>query len=224
MTTITVMDVRLTSSAAEAADHAGDWIARRLRDAVRRRGAAALALSGGSTAPALIAAIVAHGAPWEAVTVWQVDERVAPDLDADRNANQLAELPSAATVRPMPVTSTDLRRAARRYGATLPERFDVVHLGVGPDGHTASWPPGDPVIDSDRPVDLVGEYMGRRRMTLTPAVVNDARARLVFVTGRSKARVVAAWLRGDDSAPISRVRQWRTVVILDRDAASRLPT
>ena len=50
----------------------------------------------------------------------------------------------------MPVTAADLDAAAADYAAELPDRFDVVHLGMGPDGHTASWPPGDPVIDSTR--------------------------------------------------------------------------
>ena len=116
----------------------------------------------------MLAALAWCVVPWEAVDVWQVDERVAPDGHPDRNANQLAGLPGRHHL--MPVTARDLRRAAARYAATLPERFDVVHLGMGPDGHTASWPPGDPVVDSDRPVDLCGEFNGRVRMTLTPPV------------------------------------------------------
>lgn len=218
------MDVRFAGSQAEAAEHAGEWLARRLREAVRRRGSASVAFSGGSTAPALIASTVAHSVPWAQVTVWQVDERLAPDGHPDRNANQLAILPDEATVKLMPVTAKDLRRAAARYAAGLPDRFDVVHLGVGDDGHTASWPPDDPVIDSTRPVELCGEYQGHVRMTLTPIVVNDARHRLVFVTGKSKARVMADWLLGDTTMPICRVRHWRTVVVLDKAAASRLPT
>jgi 6-phosphogluconolactonase/glucosamine-6-phosphate isomerase/deaminase len=218
------VDVRLTDSADEAADHAGYWLARRLRDAVRRRGAATVAFSGGTTAPALLTATVEHGVPWEHVTVWQVDERVAPDGHPDRNANHLAVLPKDATVKLMPVTSKDLRRASARYAAGLPDRFDVVELGVGPDGHTASWPPGDPVIDSPRPVDLCEEYQGRVRMTLTPKVVNDARQRLVLVTGKSKAKVIAEWLHGETAAPIGRIRQLSTVVVLDKAAASQLPT
>lgn len=217
------MDVRLTESPAEAATNAGGWIAHRLRDAIRRRGTATLALSGGSTAPSLLRAVGRQDVPWDRVTVWQVDERVAPDGDADRNVNALSMLPDAVTVKPMPVTSKDLRRAATRYGESLPERFDIVHLGVGADGHTASWPPNDPVIDSTRPVDLSREYQGRIRMTITPRVVNAARRRLVYVTGKRKGPVITDWLNGGRSAPISRVRKSDTVVVLDPGASSGLP-
>ncbi len=200
---------------------AAAWIARRLTDAVRRRGGASLAVSGGSTAPAMLEALAAIALPWDVVTVWQVDERVAPDGHRDRNALQLAGFP--AHVRAMPVTSLDLRAAARRYAATLPERFDVVHLGIGDDGHTASWPPGDAVVDSERLVELTGEFNGRRRMTLTPPVVNGARARLVLVTGAAKAAVVARWLRRDPSLPIDRVRRTGTIVVVDPAAGADLP-
>lgn len=205
-----------------ASDDAAAWIARQLRGAVRRRGTAAIAVSGGSTAPALFAALATHPVPWDDVAVWQVDERVAPDGHPDRNAEQLAALPARA--RPMPVTSSDLRAAARRYAATLPDRFDVVHLGLGPDGHTASWPPGDDeVVDSARPVEVTGDFNGRRRMTLTPPVVNAARARLVLATGVGKAEMVERWLLRDRTIPIDRVRRSGTIAFLDPGAAGRLP-
>jgi 6-phosphogluconolactonase/glucosamine-6-phosphate isomerase/deaminase len=106
----------------------------------------------------------------------------------------------------------------------LPDRFDVVHLGVGDDGHTASWPPGDPVADSDEPVSLSGQYNGFVRMTLTPRVVNAARHRLVLATGEAKASPISQWLLGDASLPIQRVRRTETVVVLDRAAAALLPS
>jgi 6-phosphogluconolactonase/glucosamine-6-phosphate isomerase/deaminase len=208
------------------ADPAG-WMAgsmaRRLRAAAGRSGRAVLAVSGGSTAPPMLDALAAHDVPWDAVDLWQVDERVAPDGHPDRNANQLAGFPGRHHL--MPVTAKDLRRAAARYAATLPPRFDVIHLGMGPDGHTASWPPGDPVIDSERPVDLCGEFNGWVRMTLTPQVVNAARARIVLITGGDKASAVAAWLKQHPLAarlPISQVRRSGTVVVLDSAAASQL--
>ncbi len=200
---------------------AGAWIARRMRAAVRRRGSATLALSGGSTAPPMIAALVAHDVPWSAVEVWQVDERVRPDGHEARNAVQLAGLP--CRVHLMPVTAADRRGAARRYAAGLPERFDVVHLGLGDDGHTASWPPGRPaVVSSDRAVELVDDFNGHDRMTLTGRVVDAARARLVLTMGASKRPMVERWLLRDPSLPISGVRRTATVAVLDPAAAPRV--
>lgn len=201
----------------DADQQAAAKIAARLRDAHRRRAEAFLAMSGGSTAPPLIGSLLDEDVPWETVIVWQVDERVASDGDEERNAGQLAVLP--CVVRPMPVTDSDLRRAARQYGATLPERFDVVHLGLGDDGHTASWPPGDDgPMRSDRAVELVRGFHGFDRMTLTKRVVNAARARIVLTTGESKRPMVDRWLDGDTDLPIAAVKRSDTWVYLD-DAA-----
>lgn len=196
-------------------------IARRLRAAVGRKGAATLAVSGGSSAPPMFAQLAGLDVPWPKVGVWQVDERCAPDGDPDRNANQLAVL--GGRHRLMPVTADDLPAAARRYARTLPERFDVVHLGMGDDGHTASWPPGDPVIDATAPVALSAPYQGRVRMTLTPPVVNAATGRVVLFSGANKAEAFAAWINGEvEQPPIARVRRTRTVVFTDRAAARLL--
>ncbi len=166
----------------------------------------------------MIAALLDEDVPWETTIVWQVDERVAPDGDARRNANQLVVLP--CRVRPMPVVSSDLRRSARQYGVLLPERFDVVHLGLGDDGHTASWPPGNPdPIDSDRSVELIDEFNGTARMTLTRRIVNGARSRVVLATGSAKRPMVERWLAGDESLPISAVKSSGTWVFLDDAAA-----
>jgi 6-phosphogluconolactonase/glucosamine-6-phosphate isomerase/deaminase len=162
--------------------------------------------------------------PWEVVTVFQVDERVAPDGDQARNAALLDLLPVQSGHRQlMPVTATDLSAAARLYAATLPDRLDVVHLGLGDDGHTASWPPGDPVVDDTECVGLSGEYRGHVRMTLTPLAVNAARHRLVLAAGPDKAVAIERWLLGDPDVPVHHVRRSDTVVVIDRDAATRLP-
>ena len=209
------MDIRVGP---DAPGRAATWLADRLRDAHGRRGQASLALSGGSTAPRLIAALLDEDVPWESTIAWQVDERVAPDGDERRNSGQLVALP--CPVRPMPVTAPDLIVAARQYGAGLPERFDVVHLGIGEDGHTASWPPGDPgPIESDRAVELVGEFHGVARMTLTPRIVNDARCRLVLATGAAKRDAVERWMRGDDALPVRALDEHSTWVFLDDAAA-----
>jgi len=221
------VDVRVTADAAANAQLVAGLVARRLTSAVRRRGRASLAVSGGSTPRAMFDVLARADVPWEAVHLLQVDERVAPDGDPDRNAVDLVAhlagplgIPSSR-LHLMPVTSPDLRRAATRYGALVGglAPLDVVHLGVGDDGHTASWPPGDPVVRSARPVEAIGEFNGRRRMTLTPQVVNGARSRVVEVVGAAKQPVVERWLHGDRSLPISHVRRTSTILVVDRAAA-----
>ena len=205
----------------EVHTHAAGWLGEQVRRAVKARGKAHVAVSGGTTPAAMFRSLASLDLPWEHVHVWQVDERVAPDGDPDRNANQLAGIPGRHHL--MPVTAADLPAAAAAYSSTLPERFDVVHLGMGADGHTASWPPGDPVIASAEPVDLSREYQGRVRMTLTPPVVDAARARVVLVTGVDKAAAIATWLDGPPGGlPIERVPAADTVVVLDAAAASAL--
>ncbi|NNE13025.1 MAG: 6-phosphogluconolactonase [Ilumatobacter sp.] len=211
------MDIRV---GAHAEQRAATFIADRLRDAHRRRGEAFVALSGGSTAPPMIAELLDQDVPWETTIVWQVDERVAPDGDRARNANQLSVLP--CQVRLMPVTAADLEASARQYGALLPERFDVVHLGLGDDGHTASWPPGDPgPVESHRSVEVVAEFHGLPRMTLTLLVVNAARSRAVLTVGAEKRPMVERWFLGDESLPITRVTSDDTFVFLDEQAAPK---
>ncbi len=217
------MDIHVAHDAPQAATDAAEWVARQLRNAVRRRGAATVAVSGGSTPALMFADLARMDVPWAAVDVWQVDERVALDDDPARNAHLLATLPVAkGRLHLMAVTARDQRAAVRRYAASLPERFDVVHLGMGDDGHTASWPPTDPVIDSPEPVALSGLYNGFVRMTLTPVVVNAARHRLVLAPGATKATPMRRWLLEDRSLPIQRVRRTNTVVVIDDAAAAQL--
>jgi 6-phosphogluconolactonase/glucosamine-6-phosphate isomerase/deaminase len=203
------LDVRMSADPAAAC---ADSIGRRLRAAVRLRGRAKLAVSGGSTTPPMFAALATLDVPWQRVDVGQVDERVAPDGHRDRNATQLDAVPGHHHL--MPVTDPDLAAATGRYARSLPDRFDVVHLGMGADGHTASWPPGDPVISSRAPVAVSQPYQGRVRMTLTPAVVNRARGRVVLLRGADKATALATWVAGG-VVPISAVRRSRTVVFCD---------
>ncbi len=218
------MQIRVAVDAAGAAALAADSIARRLRFAVLRRGHASVAFSGGSTPALMLADLATMSVPWQYVRVFQVDERIAPDGDPRRNRNLLDVLPVAAhQLQAMPVTVRDLQAGARRYAAKLPDRFDVVHLGLGDDGHTASWPPGDRVIDSERSVDLCGEYAGTARMTLTPRVVNAARARVMLAVGASKRPMIERWLGGDATLPVQRVRRTDMLVVVDHAAEPTTP-
>jgi 6-phosphogluconolactonase/glucosamine-6-phosphate isomerase/deaminase len=159
----------------------------------------------------------------DGVAIFQVDERVAPEGDADRNLTQVqAALPGAAltAVRPMPVLDPDLEAAADRYAETLPGRLDLVHLGLGPDGHTASLVPGDPVLEvRDRRVALTDNYQGRRRMTLTYPALEAARRLLWLVTGEDKREALELLLAGDRSIPAGRVGVTDAIVVCDRAAA-----
>jgi len=208
---------------ADPAQAAAEQLASSVDAAIAERGVARIAVSGGSTSPALFARLAASGADLGRVEVWQVDERIVPDGDPDRNLVQLGGL--TWTIHPMPVTDDDLVGAAARYAAGLPPRLDVVHLGVGPDGHTASWPPGDPVLGSpdDERVALVAAFRGHDRMTITPPVVRAAGRRLVLVTGASKAEIVRRWLVDGEDLPAARIPAGDTTIHLDPAAAAQLP-
>ena len=177
----------------------------------------ALALS---KAPAALLAELARDLPWDRSVVFQVDERVAPWGNPERNLTALlAELPHER-VRAMPVDDPDLDTAAERYGAELPPALDVVHLGLGTDGHTASLVPGDPALDvHDRLVAVTGVYEGRRRMTLTYPALNAAREIVWLVTGEPKRDALARLLARDPSIPATGVRSLRQLVVADAAAA-----
>ncbi len=183
------------------------------------RGRFTFAVSGGHTPWAMFAHLVDEDVPWAQTAIWQVDERVAPAGDPDRNLVHLRQsLPAQgeAEVHPMPVEDDDLEAAAARYAASLPGRFDLVHLGLGPDGHTASLVPGDPVLDvTDRAVALTAEYLGRRRMTLTYPALDAARQVLWLVTGADKADALRRLQAGDRSIPAGRVAAADQLVIAD---------
>jgi 6-phosphogluconolactonase len=127
----------------------------------------------------------------------------------------------------MPVESPDLEAAAAQYALTLreiagsPPVLDLAHLGLGPDGHTASLVPGDPVLDvTDADVAVTGRaYQGRRRMTLTYPMLNRSRRILWLVTGSEKVDMLARLRAGDRSIPAGRVSQDRALVLADRAAA-----
>lgn len=211
---------------ADAASRRGaELIAEAAREAVGARGEFFLALSGGRSPWRMIALLGDMvEMPWDETRIFQVDERVAPPGDEERNLTHLVRMLAIehqAAVRPMPVTSRDLDAAAREYEAQLPERFDLVHLGIGSDGHTASLVPGDPVLDvKDRRVAVTaGEYEGLRRMTLTFPELAAARRILWLVIGEQARDPLAKLLAGDPSIPAGRVDNEAMTVVADGAAA-----
>jgi 6-phosphogluconolactonase len=203
------------------ADAAASYLAQRARDCVQARGEFIFAFSGGQTPWVMFDRLATLDVPWEQVTIFQVDERIAPEGDASRNLTNLraslGRLP--ATIEAMPVNDDDLEVAAERYGALIPERFDIVHLGLGPDGHTASLIPGDPVLNVvDRLVSLTGVYHDERRMTLTYPAIARANQLLWLVAGTDKRAPLAQLLAGDESIPAGRVVAASSLVMTDDDA------
>jgi 6-phosphogluconolactonase len=216
------LEIEILPDAEAVARRGAEVVAASAAAAVDDHGDFTFAVSGGKTPWAMFAHL-AGKVPWENVTIFQVDERVAPDGDPDRNLTQLTRSrPSggAADVRAMPVDADDLERAAADYASALPDRFDLVHLGIGPDGHTASLVPGDPVLDlTDALVALTGEYQGRRRMTLTYPALERARKILWLVTGEDKVDALARLRAGDRSVPAGRVSTENALVVADAAAA-----
>jgi 6-phosphogluconolactonase len=204
---------------------AAELIAEAGAAAVAERDHFALAMSGGRSPWAMLAILgELEQMPWDKTELFQVDERVAAPGDEARNLTHMVlglSMDHQATLRPMPVTQRDLNSAARDYEATLPDRFDLVHLGLGPDGHTASLVPDDPVLDvTDRRVAMTGEmYQGHLRMTLTYPALEAARRILWLVTGPDKWEPLQKLLAGDESIPAGRVRNDEMVVIADEAAA-----
>ena len=226
------MKLEVFDDADSVARKAAAYIAADARSAIAARGRYALAVSGGHTPWIMLRALADEDVSWGRVHLYQVDERVAPEGDPDRNLTHLREsfLQRAPlleeNIHAMPVEFSDLRWAAGQYARTLgvgsgsPPVLDLVHLGLGPDGHTASLVPGDPVLDiTEADVAISGPYQGRRRMTLTYPVLNRARRVLWIVTGSEKPEMLRRLLESDQSIPAGRIRQEHALLIADRAAA-----
>ncbi len=229
------MNIEVFDDADSVARAAAAAIAADTRAAIATRGRFALAVSGGHTPWIMLRALAGEDIPWAGVHVCQVDERVAPDGHTDRNLTHLREsLLQHAPLRPeqihaMPVETADLQAAATQYALALreiagsPPVLDLVHLGLGPDGHTASLVPGDPVLDvTGADVAPTGVYQGRRRMTLTYPMLNRARRVLWVVTGSEKVEMLRRLRDGDLSIPAGRVRREQALLLADRAAAGQL--
>jgi 6-phosphogluconolactonase len=208
-----------------ASRRAAELIAAAGAEAAAERGRFAFAMSGGRSPWAMLAILgELEEMPWDRTELFQVDERVAAPGDEARNLTHMVlglSMDHQASLRPMPVTQRDLDGAARDYEAQLPGRFDLVHLGLGPDGHTASLVPGDPVLEvTDRRVAMTETaYQDHRRMTLTYPALNEARQIVWLVTGPDKVEALQKLLAGDESIPAGRVRNDDSIVVADEAAA-----
>jgi 6-phosphogluconolactonase len=226
------MTVEILPDAAAVAKKAAAVIAADARQAVRERGRFIMALSGGRTPWLMLRELASEDVPWPNVHVFQIDERIAPAGDPDRNLTHLrasllehAPLPPNH-LYPMPVESADLNTAAQQYAQTLqsvagtPPVLDLAHLGLGPDGHTASLIPSDPVLNvTDADVAITGVYQERRRMTLTYPMINRSRRILWLVTGSDKVPALAKLRAADPAIPAGRISQAQALLFADRAAA-----
>jgi 6-phosphogluconolactonase len=231
-----MLKLQVLTDADAVAKAGAKQIAAEARTAVAVRGRFVVAVSGGKTPWQMLRALADEDVPWAGVHVVQVDERIAPAGDPDRNLTHLQEsllahspLP-AAQIHAMPVEEKNLEAAAANYARTLeriagsPPVLDLAHLGLGPDGHTASLVPGDPVLNvRDRDVAMTGMYQQRRRMTLTYPLLDRSRRILWLVTGAEKVEMLVRLRNADASIPAGRIRQDQALVLADQAAAKRLP-
>jgi 6-phosphogluconolactonase len=229
------MQIKVLKDADAVAAAGAAGIAAAARAAISAKDSFTLAVSGGHTPWVMLRILAGEDLPWTKVHLFQVDERVAPADDPDRNLTHLRESFLAHAPLPpenlhvMPVEETDLAAGAAAYGRVLeqfagaPPHLDLVHLGLGPDGHTASLVPGDPVLEvSDALVGVTGPYQDRRRMTLTYPVLDAAQAILFVVTGGDKADALSRLRRQDPAIPAGRLRTANIVVLADEAAAEGL--
>ena len=222
------MEILRFESVDEAAEVAAGFVSSCAREAIAERQRFIMALSGGSTPWRMLAVLAGHELPWETVHIAQVDERLAPDGDSDRNLTYIqarfidkAGIP-AERLYAMPVHAASLEAGAQQYNQTLislsgrPPVLDLVHLGLGSDGHTASLLPGDALLDeAEQDVGITSPYRGQPRMTLTYPVINRARKILWLITGVGKAAMLDRLVKGDTRIPAGRVSQAQATIITD---------
>jgi 6-phosphogluconolactonase len=229
------MKIEVLANDDAVAKAAAGVIASAARAAVAERGLFTLAVSGGKTPWAMLKDLASEEVPWSQVHVFQIDERIAPEGDPDRNLTHLHEsllgnapIPKE-NIHAMPVNAADPAEGAKEYEQTLqefcgnPPVLDMAHLGLGPDGHTASLIPGDPVlsvVDSD--VALTGVYQDRNRMTLTYPMINRSRKILWLATGAAKVPMIVRLKAADPTIPGGRISQEQALLLTDTAAAAGL--
>ena len=219
------IDLEVVENDRGAARRAAELIAAAGQRAVADHGSFSFAMSGGRSPWAMLAILGdLEEMPWAETELFQVDERIASPGSEDRNLTHMVlglSMDHQSALRPMPVTNRDLDAAAHEYDTSLPDRIDLVHLGLGPDGHTASLVPGDPVLEVDdkRVSVTTNEYQGHRRMTLTYPALAEAREILWLVTGEEKRDPLQKLLAADPSIPAGRVRNDSMFIVADSAAS-----
>ncbi len=227
------MQIVIGRDPSDTAALAADWFAARITEDVRERGRCVIALSGGQTPWKMLEELITRNVPWHALQVAQVDERVVAIDDPRRNFARLYELLckrgrlEEKQLHAIPVERPDPDLAAREYARMLevlagsPPMIDVVQLGLGSDGHTASLLPGDATLKiTDRDAAATGLYAGTRRITLTLPCINRACARLWLVGGAEKAPRLRELLKGQGDTPALRISRDNAVVFADAAAAA----
>ncbi|MCB0857539.1 MAG: 6-phosphogluconolactonase [Solirubrobacterales bacterium] len=214
------MVTRVVADAEAAAVEAASFVEMVAAAAIADRGRFNFAVSGGKTPWRMLELLAESELNWTRTSLFQVDERIAPTGSMQRNLTHLVltlPLVCQAAIRPMPVGADDLTTAASGYEYSLPDRFDLVHLGLGPDGHTASLVPNDPILDvTDRQVAITaGEYQGTRRMSLTYKAIDRARQIMFLVTGEGKEGALSKLEAGDPSVPAGRISNPNITLITD---------
>lgn len=229
METLKVLDTPENVASAAAV-----YIGELAQHCISERGRFSIALSGGTTPWQMLRSLSGQAHDWDRWHVFQVDERVAPADDESRNLLQIRKNFTDKTgtgirLHAMAVEAPNLDAAADRYSSELqahcghPPVLDLVQLGMGADGHTASLVPGDPVLDVEHAdVAISATYQGCRRMTLTYPVINRARHVAWLITGGGKTPALRQMLQQDTSIPAARVSQEHAVVFADNAAAATI--
>lgn len=225
------MKIEIFPHAEQVAVRAAAYLEQLIRETLTHQKSFSLAISGGRTPWEMLKQLSKADLPWQRINLFQVDERLAPDGHSDRNLTQLfqaiADTPMVTQLRifPMPVTAEDLDVAAKEYTEVLNEvtegkGLDMIHLGLGSDGHTASLVPGDEVLAiQNRLVACTqNNYQGRIRMTLTYPLLNSAKQILWIVTGSEKKEMVKRMLQQDPSIPAGSIRQENALLLIDKAA------
>lgn len=229
------MEIRTFQSAEDVAKEAAIYIADRIRENIARKGFFTMAISGGRTPWAMIKELAQEDLPWEKVFLFQVDERIVPDAHPERNLTQLfkaiegSRLVLRLNIFPMRVNAEDLDEACAEYESHINRmtengKLDLIHLGIGPDGHTASLIPDDSVLEvSEKGVAITeSEYQGRRRMTLTYPLINQAEKILWVITGQEKAEMLNRLLHKDPSIPAGKINQHHAIVLTEESASTKI--